>query len=127
MLLLIFFKDIISKFRSSEAQDKNVFDHYFFDLKYFLQKDASINYFSNLLNVRPEKVDEISTAYYTLPFQILVNEYRYMHFIEEIENPINANLSIESIIHLCGFDSNDNFVDYVKEKKGLINQLNNYL
>jgi hypothetical protein len=120
MLLLIFFKDIISKFRSSEAQDKNVFDHYFFDLKYFLQKDASINYFSNLLNVRPEKVDEISTAYYTLPFQILVNEYRYMHFIEEIENPINANLSIESIIHLCGFDSNDNFVQYVKEKKSLI-------
>lgn len=57
-----------------------------------------------------------------LPFQLLVNEYRYKHFVEEIENPINANLSIESIINLCGFNSNDNFVEYVKEKRR-INQL----
>ena len=76
-----------------------------------------IKYFSHLLKVRAEKVDEISTVYYALSFQLLVNEYRYKHFVEEIENPINANLSIESIINLCGFDSNDNFVDYVKEKR----------
>ena len=121
MSLLFFFEDFIGKHRKKNAPLKNVFDHYFFDLKYYLQKDASIKYFSHLLKVSAEKVDEISTAYYTLPFQLLVNEYRYKHFIEEIENPINANLSIESIIHLCGFDSNDNFVEYVKEKKGLIN------
>ena len=122
MSLFNFFVGLMEKQPKKNAPLKNVFDHYFFDLKYYLQKDASINYFSNLLNVRPEKVDEISTVYYTLPFQILVNEYRYKHFIEEIENPINANLSVESIIHLCGFDSNDNFVEYVKEKRR-INQL----
>jgi hypothetical protein len=108
---------LIGKQSSDSTPIKNVFDHYFFDLKYYLQKDASIKYFSHLLKVNDEKVDEISTVYYTLPFQLLVNEYRYKHFVEEIENPINSNLSIESIINLCGFDSNDNFVEYVKEKK----------
>jgi hypothetical protein len=113
---------LIGKQSSDSTPIKNVFDHYFFDLKYYLQKDASIKYFSHLLKVNDEKVDEISTVYYTVPFQLLVNEYRYMHFMEEIENPINADLSIESIINLCGFNSNDNFVDYVKEKRR-INQL----
>ena len=122
MSLFNFFVGLMEKQPSDVAPIKNVFDHYFFDLKYYLQKDASIKYFSHLLKVSAEKVDEISTVYYTLPFQILVNEYRYKHFIEEIENPINANLSVESIIHLCGFDSNDNFVEYVKEKRR-INQL----
>ena len=122
MTLFNFFVGLMEKQPSDVAPIKNVFDHYFFDLKYYLQKDASIKYFSHLLKVSAEKVDEISTVYYTLPFQILVNEYRYKHFIEEIENPINANLSVESIIHLCGFDSNDKFVEYVKEKRR-INQL----
>ena len=117
MPLFNFFVSLIGKQSSDTAPIKNVFDHYFFDLKYYLQKDASIKYFSHLLKVRAEKVDEISKVYYALSFQLLVNEYRYKHFVEEIENPINANLSIESIINLCGFDSNDNFVDYVKEKR----------
>jgi hypothetical protein len=117
MSLFNFFMGLIGKQSSDSTPIKNVFDHYFFDLKYYLQKDASIKYFSHLLKVNDEKVDEISTVYYTLPFQLLVNEYRYKHFVEEIENPINSNLSIESIINLCGFDSNDNFVEYVKEKK----------
>ena len=122
MSLFNLFEGLIGKQSSDTAPVKNVFDHYFFDLKYYLQKDASIKYFSHLLKVRVEKVDEISTIYYMLPFQLLVNEYRYKHFVEEIENPINANLSIETIINLCGFDSNDNFVEYVKEKRR-INQL----
>ena len=122
MSLSNFFDGIAVRFGKKNNHLKNVFDHYFFDLKYYLQKDASIKYFSHLLKVSAKKVDEISSVYYTLPFQLLVNEHRYKHFVEEIENPINANLSIESIINLCGFDSNDSFVDYVKEKRR-INQL----
>jgi AraC-like DNA-binding protein len=34
----------------------------------------------------------------------------------ELESPYNTNLSIESVIKLCGFESNENFVKYVKEK-----------
>ncbi len=125
MSLFNFFLGLIGKQSSDSAPIKNIFDHYFFDLKYYLQKDASIKYFSHLLKVSAEKVDEISTVYYKLSFQLLVNEYRYKHFVEEIENPFNANLSIESIIHLCGFDSNDNFVEYVKEKRNINQSLEN--
>lgn len=109
--------NLIRKQPDDSAPIKNVFDHYFFDLKYYLQKDASIEYFSQLLKVRVEKVDEISKFYYMQPFQVLINENRYMNFIKEVDNPINANLSVESIIHLCGFDSRENFVEFVKEKR----------
>jgi hypothetical protein len=122
MSLLIYFKDIISKFRSSDAHDKNVFDHYFFDLKYYLNKDASVEHFANLLNSKPEKLDKIAHAYYSNAFQLLINEYRYKHFLSEFESPLSANLSIDSIIKLSGFESNENFVAYVKEKQEKINK-----
>ena len=64
MSLLFYVKNIISKFRSSEAHDKNVFDHYFFDLKYYLNKDASVEHFADLLNSNPEKLDRIAHTYY---------------------------------------------------------------
>ena len=116
MSLLIYFKDIISKFRSSDAHDKNVFDHYFFDLKYYLHKDASIQDFSLLLNVSSDKLNKIAKENYNLTFPILINEYRYRHCMCELENPVNVNLSVDSIIKLCGYTANDKFVEFVKER-----------
>ena len=55
---------------------KNVIDHCFFDLKYYLQKDASIEYFSHLLKVRVEKVGEFSKFYYSLSNHLLVTEQK---------------------------------------------------
>ena len=115
MSLFIYLKDIISKFRSSDAQDKNVFYHYFFDLKYYLNKDASVEHFADLLNSNPEKLDRIAQTYYSNAFHLLINEYRYKHFLREFESPYNKDLSIESVIKFSGFDSNENFVEYVKE------------
>jgi len=90
---------------------KNVFNHCFFDLKYYLQKDASIEYFSHLLKVRVEKVGEFSKFYYTLPIKLLVNEYNQKDFIEGNDTIIKANLSVGSNIQLSGFDSRVNFVE----------------
>ena len=115
MSLLIYLKDIISKFRSSDAQDKNVFDHYFFDLKYYLNKDASVEHFAGLLNSNPEKLDRIATTYYSNAFHLLINEHRYKHFLSEFESPFNSNLSIDSIIKFSGFESYEDFVEYVKQ------------
>ena len=115
MSLIIYLKDIISKFRSSDTHDKNVFDHYFFDLKYYLNKDASVEHFADLLNSNPEKLDRIAQTYYSNAFHLLINEYRYKHFLSEFESPFNTNLSIDSIIKFSGFESNENFVEYVKE------------
>ena len=115
MSLFIFFKDILSRFKSSDTNAKNVFDHYFFELKYYLNKDASVEHFAHLLNSNPENLDRIATAYYGNEFDLLINEYRYKHFMSEFESPFNTNLSIESIIKFSGFESNENFVEYVKE------------
>ena len=117
MSLFIFFKDLLSRFKSSDTNAKDVFDHYFFDLKYYLNKDASVEQFAHLLNYKSEKLDRIAITYYGNEFDLLINEYRYKHFMSEFESPFNTNLSIESIIKFSGFDSNENFVEYVKEKQ----------
>jgi len=118
MSLIHFFKDYFLKFRENDATSKNVFDHYFFDLKYYLHKDASIEDFSILLNVCPEQLDQISRTFYNSSFEILINEHRYIHFMNELESPVNSNLSFDSIIKLCGYENNNKFVEYVNEKNG---------
>jgi AraC-like DNA-binding protein len=123
MSLFNYFKDIISKFRLNDPTSKTVFDHYFFDLKYYLHQETSSDEFSILLNISSEKLDQITYQNYGSSFQNLVNECRYRHVLEEMESPINSNLSIESIVRLSGFKDNDNFVDFIKTKEG--NSLNN--
>jgi AraC-like DNA-binding protein len=116
MSLIHFFNDFFLKFREDDSTIKNVFDHYFFDLKYFLHKDASIEEFSNLLNISTDNIKKISYTYYNSSFQMLINENRYKHFINELESPVNANLSIDSIIKLCGYENSEKFVDYANAK-----------
>jgi hypothetical protein len=116
MSLANFFVGLIGKHRKTNAPLKNVFDHYFFDLKYYLHKDASIQDFALLLNVSSEKLNKIAEVNYNLSFPTLINEYRYRHFMGELENPVNANLSIDSIIKFCGYTANDKFVEFVKER-----------
>lgn len=117
MPLYSFIKNFFSKRHSSNTDSKSVFDHYFFDLKYYLRKDASTEDFSSLLEISPEKLDQFSKANYSISFELLLNEHRYIHFMNELENSVNANLSFDSIIKLCGFENNDKFVDFVKEKR----------
>jgi len=116
MSLLNLFKDFILKYRHNDSTIKNVFRHYFFDLKYYLHKDASTEDFSILLNICPEQLDQFSKTFYNSSFETLLNEYRYIHFMNELESPVNSNLSFESIIKLCGYENNDKFVEYVNEK-----------
>ena len=81
MSLFYFLKDFISKYRLNDPTSKSVFDHYFFDLKYYLHKDASIKDLSNLLNISVQKLDQISIENYACSCELLINEYRYRHLI----------------------------------------------
>ena len=111
-----FLQDFTSKHRTCDATHKMVFDHHFFELKYYLHKEASIEDFAILLNIGDQQLAEISNNYYNVTFQMLINENRYKHFLQELESPLNANLTIESIVKLCGYENNDRFVEYVNEK-----------
>ena len=109
MSLFIFFKNLISRNRLNDPTSKSVFDHCFFDLKYYLHKDASIKDLSNLLNISVQKLDQISLENYACTCELLINEYRYKHLISELESPLNSSLTIESIIKLSGFENNIKF------------------
>ena len=116
MSLTHFFKDFFLKFRQNEPTSKNVFDHYFFDSKYYLHPSASIEDFSSLLNISSDELDCISKVYYNCLFKTLLNEYRYLYFLDELKNPINSNLPMDSIIKLSGYDDKNNFLEVVKNK-----------
>jgi AraC-like DNA-binding protein len=117
MQIINFLKDLIPIKRTNDAYNKKVFDHYFFDLKYYLHKDACIEDFSFLLNIHTDDIVKITNSFYNLSFQELINENRYRHFLNELESPINANLSIDSIIKLCGYEHSENFIDYANAKR----------
>lgn len=102
--------------RNNKADQKKVFDHYFFDLKYYLHKEACIEDFSFLLNIHTDDIVKITNSFYNLTFQALINENRYRHFLNELESPINANLPIDSIIKLCGYENSDKFIDCANAK-----------
>ena len=117
MSVLNIFKDFYSKYRQNDPTSKTVFDHYFFDSKYYLQPTASSEDFAPFLNIEGEILDKISMSYYGLSFIELINEYRYQHFMQELKHPFNENLTIDSLIKLSGFDNNESFVKYAKEKQ----------
>jgi len=124
MSLLNFFKDFFSKYRLNDPTTKTVFDHYFFGSKYYLQKQASTEDFAPFLNLDKAQVDKISIVYYGISFNTLINENRYKHFMNELEHPVNENLTIDSMIKISGFDDNESFVKYVKEKDRITNNIN---
>jgi hypothetical protein len=117
MSLFNFFKNQFTKHRLDEANIESVFDHYFFDLKYYTHKDASIEDLSHLLNISIQKLDQISIEKYACSFDMLLNENRYKHLINELESPLNSSLTIDSILKLSGYTSNQKFVDYVETKE----------
>jgi hypothetical protein len=46
--------------------------------------------------------------------------------LDELNNPINGNLSMESVIKLCGFQNEEKFVKYLKEIEYMNKELNKY-
>ena len=119
MSIFYFLKDFISKFRAIDASTKDIFDHYFFDLKYYLHKDASVEHFAHLLNSNPEKINQISFDNYACSCDLLISEYRYKQFLEELESPLNSSLTLESLLKISGFENNEQFVDYVESKESV--------
>jgi hypothetical protein len=117
MSVFNFFKDFYLKSRLNDPTRKSVFDHYFFDHNYYLQKNASTEDFAPILNLDTQSLDKMAVAYYGQSFTMLINEYRYNHFVKELIHPINENVTIDSLIKLSGFDNNESFVKYAKEKQ----------
>jgi len=115
MQILTQFTDFINMLFSSKPGFNNIFDHYFFQQKYYLHTSASVENFAKLLNTNADKLDYISKKYNMASFNELIQQARYEHLMKEFQNPFNASLPIDSVIKLSGFDNNESFVNYAKE------------
>lgn len=110
--LLLFLNKLISP----REESIYLFEHHFFDLKYYLNPIASEQNFAQQLNITVEKLNLISQYYYNNSFEFLMNEKRYQYFLKEMQNPLNANLSVKSILHSCGFGNSTAFVDFINQR-----------
>ena len=129
MSLLTFLRGLVQHHRLSPPALSKLFEYYFFDHKYYLHQDSTTENFANLLNISVEEVDHISTNYHAVNFTALIDQHRYQFLIKELENPINSNLSIESVIKLCGFENIQSFYHSIKSKnslKGGLKEENNH-
>ena len=121
MSLFNYLKNLFVKDHFDDNTSKKLFDHYFFDLKYYLHQDASLGNFALLLNISTDKVSQISATYYHYSFQVLINEHRCKQLMFELERPMNAGLSMESIAKLSGFESSEQYTEYLKGSRTTIN------
>jgi len=107
----------IKKFGNKAKRNKVIFDHHFFVNKYYLNKSASLSNILQILNISEPELEHILQTHYALNFTTLCEMHRFRHFWEEFTNPLNADLSVQSIIELCGFRSNDEFNDLLSGHK----------
>jgi hypothetical protein len=116
MSLFKYFKVLFEKYIIQIPYKKNLFDHHFFDLKYYVHKSSSKESFARLLNISAEEVDQISISHYGVDFTTLIDEFRCQLLIKELENPINYTLPFESVVKLCGFNNIESFCHFIKQK-----------
>lgn len=107
----------IKKFGNKAIRNKVIFDHHFFVNKYYLNKSASLKNIIQILNISEPELENLLQAHYALNFNTLCEMHRFRHFWEEFTNPLNADLSVQSIIELCGFSSNDEFNELLSGHK----------
>ena len=116
MSALSYLRNLVRGYFLTTPDKKKAFDHHFFDLKYYVHQNSSTEKFARLLHMSSEEVDHISTSYHGVDFTTLIDQYRHEFLMKELENPINSNLPIESIIKLCGFEDIESFYHSIKSK-----------
>lgn len=108
---------VLNYFQKNTQRDKFLFDHHFFKCKYFLHKSASEIHMSNILNINIEELNNITINHYNMTFDDLCKKYKFQHFWDEVTNPLNANLPVNSIIESSGFPSNSAFNETINSHK----------
>jgi hypothetical protein len=116
MSIFKYFKGFLENYVLHIPCKKKIFDHHFFDLKYYVHKTSSKESFARLLNISAEEVDQISISHYEVDFTTLIDECRCQLLIKELDNPINYTLPFESVVKLCGFNNIESFCHFIKPK-----------
>lgn len=108
---------LFRNFLKKETRDKYLFEHHFFVNQYFLHKSVSIDNMAKILNINTDQVNQIALSNYGMDFDMLCSKYKFQHFWSEFTNPLNAELTVESIIKSAGFNSNDDFSESIMKHK----------
>ncbi len=100
-----------------ESRNKYLFEHHFFTNRYYLNHSANELNMSFILNMTVSELNETILHFYEQDFKALCDMYRFKHFWEEFTNPLNAGLSVQSIISSCGFSSTEDFNTLIADHK----------
>jgi len=98
-------------------RNKFLFEHHFFTNRYYLNPAANEINMSFILNMTVSELNQTVLNHYEQDFKALCDMYRFKHFWEEFTNPLNAGLSVQSIISSCGFSSTKDFNSLITDHK----------
>ncbi len=89
------------------------------DDKGFMDSNLSLSVISEKLHIPKQYISEILNVHFNTNFQDFVNGYRIEEFIDKLNNPEYANLTLVGIANEVGFNSKSNFYTAFKKAKGL--------
>jgi AraC-like DNA-binding protein len=98
--------------------DENKFKLEFHTNQYFLNPNASIENFTELMNVNASILNEYINQKTNLTFNDLVNKTRVEHFVAISSSNQYKNLTIEGLATLSGFGSKQTFYRNFKKFHG---------
>jgi AraC-like DNA-binding protein len=87
--------------------------------KGFMDSNLSLSVISEKLNIPKQYISEILNVHLNTNFQDFVNGYRIEAFIQKLNKPEYANLTLVGIANEVGFNSKSNFYTAFKKVKGL--------
>lgn len=87
--------------------------------KGFMDSDLSLPILAQKLNIPKQYISEILNVHLNTNFQDFVNRYRIEEFINKLNNPEYANLTLVGIANEVGFNSKSNFYTAFKKAKGV--------
>lgn len=102
----------------TEAVDDFIFRQLFFDNKYYLNTNASLNELAKNMNVSATDLYKYIYLNFPLTFNELVNSNRIKYFVTIITDPKFANYSIDALAKESGFTSRQNLYKPYKKYQG---------
>lgn len=87
--------------------------------KGYMESTLSLSSLSEKLNIPKQYISEILNMHLNTNFQDFVNGYRIEEFIDKLNKPEYANLTLVGIANEVGFNSKSNFYTAFKKAKGV--------
>ncbi len=130
LLIILFRPNFINRFSTvllfndnfesniEDIIDEQMFNKAFYDQKYYLKPDASLNNLAAVMNINANDLYKYVYLNFPVTFNEMVNSNRIKYFCYIVSDPKYANYSIDALAKESGFTSRQNLYKPFKKYQG---------